>query len=380
MWDYYHRFAGRGDLVYELFDRWGNLVVDVVLDRAYSEVSDKIFMAFHHADESVIEALTDNNLRREPLFVKLLKRNLPDHILAEALRRLGDNPAEVPRLLADWDNLSDSTLIEALGPPPEGMQTWVPGYGVYYYLRKVAQGRETDTTDLIWAALDIPDVALTVVTIGAGSGLAKVGRTLAKGVEKGVAKNLAQRGAKPLSKKIIGETLELAGRATARDLAPSVLREAYASYRTTLVHVKEFGQIDVTEFYRFMYSSFRKVGLGGRTFKRLTGGEPRIFMRSDRRVVIYPGDLLDEKTVLGRLLRESAINAGFDITLRSPPGRAAVGAMVGAVGQGTEVGEEHLAAWREYASLWWLAVHTGRLDSANHNSAVPEDHPPKVGD
>gem|GEM_PF-6367937 len=94
VWDYFHQLAEEGDFVFEVFDRWGLVAVDLALAPEYREVRKGVLEALRKADEMVIEALRDENLRRQPLFVELLKRDIKGGPLAKALRELQAAPAE----------------------------------------------------------------------------------------------------------------------------------------------------------------------------------------------------------------------------------------------------------------------------------------------
>lgn len=351
VWDYFHQLAGQGDFIFEVFDRWGLVAVDLALTPEYRDVQARVLEALRVGDEQVIDALRDEALRKEPLFSALLKRDLGGGTLAAALHQLGEAPAQAPGKLRYWQTLSDTALIEELGPPPEGPKTWVPGYQLYYHLlRKSYQGRLIHSSDLLWAAVDIAEGLLIVVKGPAR--IATLGRS--------VAARLARRG--------LSEAAEVAGKASARQLAPLVLEDAAGVARRELKAVtasRTLLQADVTEVMRYSFRRLQQLGFGRKTFTVFTGLEARVFMRSDRRVVFQVADLFDQGSILGRLLRETAVKAGFDMALRSPPGQMAVGEALRAASVSSEKAAEQLKAWRQHLSLWWIAVHTGALDRAS---------------
>jgi hypothetical protein len=347
VWDYFHQLAEEGDFVFEVFDRWGLVAVDLALAPEYREVRKGVLEALRKADEMVIEALRDENLRRQPLFVELLKRDIKGGPLAKALRELQAAPAEAPRKLAYWQRLSDQALIEELGPPPEGLKTWLPGYAIYYWLRKSSQGRELGWDDHLWAAVDMLQASF----------IAK-GITLIGPLGRSIGKTLGRKG--------IQEGAELAAKASARKFSPLAFESVANGFRTIMRSVTshELLQADITAITRFSFHNLQRIGLGGKTFKYLTGLEARVFMRADRRVVFGFADWFEKNSVMGRLLRETAENAGVDLTLSTPLGQEAVQAGIRAAKVGSEAAARQLKAWREHLSLWWIAVHTGALDEA----------------
>jgi len=345
VWDYFHQLAGEGDLVFEVFDRWGLVAVDLALAPEYQDVRKRVLEALQKADELVIAALCDENLRKQPLFVELLKRDIRGGPLAKALHELQAAPAEAPRKLAYWQRLSDQALIEELGPPPEGPETWIPGYDVYHWLRKSSQAREMGWMDHLWAAVDVAEMLLIVK-----------GTKVVASLGRSVGKTLARKG--------IQEGAELAAKASARKLLPLTFQHAAKTLRITLRNVTSHKllQADITPIVRYTFQRLQQVGLGRKTFRYLTNLEARVFMRGDRRVVFRFADWFEKNSVMGRLLRETAETSGVDMVLRTQPGQEAIRAGIHAAEVGSEAAARQVQAWREHLSLWWIAVHTGAVD------------------
>ena len=57
-------------------------------------------------------------------------------------------------LLQKYDRLSNEILAEEVGPPPEGLQTWLPFYTHYMIARKLWQGRDPATSEYVEAGID----------------------------------------------------------------------------------------------------------------------------------------------------------------------------------------------------------------------------------
>ena len=360
IWDYFHQLAEQEAIAFEVFDRWGIVAVDLVLAPEYRPIRGRVLEVLEKADQLVLEALSDENLRKQPLFVELMKRDIRGGPLAKALWELRAAPAEAPQKLAYWQRLSDQALIEELGPPPEGPKTWIPGYGAYYWLRKVSQGREMTWMDHIWALSDPVDILFIAKGLG----------TVTRSVGGSVAKTLARRG--------IHEGAQLAAKAQPRHLAPLVLLHGAKTVRTELgtAAARKLLQADITPIVRYTFERLRQVGLGRKTFKYLTGLDARVLMRSDRRVVFRLADWFKQTSVTGRLLAVTAENAGFDLALNSPPGQQAIQKVIQTAKVAPEAARKQLQAWRAHLSLWWTAVHTGALDEAiakrNQKMDLPE--------
>ena len=152
---------------------------------------------------------------------------------------------------------------------------------------------------------------------------------------------------------------------SARELAPWMFSQGHQIARGLFKQLRD--PADVTDLVRFTY---KKSGSGRETFKRLTGLEARVFMRPDRRVAVHLPQLVSRNHALGIVLRETAINAGFDTALSSKPGEAAV--ETGAKG-GRRVyraTKEQVDAWEQHVAAWWLANATGTLDRAKRPKSV----------
>jgi hypothetical protein len=332
VWDLLIGYPEEGEHV---FRRHGALAVDLLVGDDYRECRQQVFDALQQGEnEAVIAALYDDELRQQPLFRKLMQRALPGDTLAAALYKLTADSADAPRLLRYYDQLSDTALIEEIGGAPEGGQTWIPGYAIYYLGKKYAQGREIEGMDVVLAAVDAAEVVF--VAKGASRGL--------KLVQQGLKDSAKKRGLTKVAKAV--ET------ASARQLHPAALREGHKAVRKGLREsLRDKASLDVTDIVRF---AFRKSGIGRESFKRLTALEARVFMPADRRVVIDLAAMVGKDHVLGRFLAVSAVNAGVDIVLQTDTGQGAV-----------HTAAEKLQAWKQHVSVWWLAHATGTFESAD---------------
>jgi hypothetical protein len=338
VWEFLARYGRVGA---ELFESHGPLAVDLLISGDYRGCEQRVLEALKCKDQWMIDALYDRELRQQPLFKKLLKRDIPGGALAAALHRLARNRPRQPTLLRYYDRLDDQALKEELGRAYEGAGIWLPGYSIYYLARKYAQGRGIDGMDIVMATVDAAEIVL--VMKGASKGL--------KLIQQGVKTSLKKRG--------LTEVGERAGKATARELFPWTLREAYQIGRQSIARLQKGAQIDITDLVRL---AFKNTRTGRETFRRITKLEARIFMRGDRRVAFDLGGALSKRGALGILLHETAVNAGFDTFLRTKPGQQAAQAAVRGGVKVKRMTERQVRAWKEHIAAWWLANATGCLD------------------
>ena len=333
VWRFLYEFDNNNtlDAAFKILEKYGCVAVDLWLSPEFQEgsVKKKLLETLESADEQLLNILAHPTLRSQPLFIQFLKRDLPRSVHLAGLRQLEvhlGNPQKVSELLSYWAGLSNAALAEELGPPPTGPVTWIPGYQVYYLLHKAQQGREVDSFDMLFAVVD----AASFIPVGGGT--AKV-LTVAR---KQGAEMLAEGVAKQSLKRSIVEATEKIGeRQIARTIAPTVVRESLSLART-----------DITNWVRFGFRTFKEFGLGRNVFRNVTGLEPRIFMRRDRCVFLNLGELVSDHSPLGRVLRETAMNAGTDLALSSPAGSAMVHSA-------TETAHK---AWRQYFSAAGFAA------------------------
>jgi hypothetical protein len=345
VWAFLAQYGQRGA---KMFDARGAIAVDLLAAREYQGCRERVWGALESGDQETIAALNDPKLREQALFRKLLERDLPAGTLAKALNILASDVPSAPKNLRYYYSLDDATLTEELGPPPEGPETWLPGYSIYYLARKFTNGREITGMDTVMATVDAVEAVFMMK--GASKGL--------KVIQKGVKTTLEKRGA--------GLAARQAHQATARELFPWVIRSGHEQVRLAFASIGHGTKADITSTVQFM---FRGSGLGNESFWRLTGLEAKVFMRADRRVIIDLGELGSNRHVLGRYLRETAFNAGFDGLMVS--GEAALKTETGAeVARSTKTGAivivktsgDEIEAWKQHLSAWWLANAVGTVD------------------
>ena len=332
VWALLSRFGQSGA---DKFDKYGAVAIDLLLCPEYQTCTGKVFEAFDQGDEHTLDALFDKELRQNPLFTDLLSRDLPGGTLAKALHELKTRPAEQPKLLRDWKRIGDVSLqglTKELGPPPEGIVTWIPGYSAYYLGQKMMEGRDVSGLEVAGAAVDAASTIFIVFK--AGQGLKVVGKGLAKSFQKG-GMNAAAKWARD---------------AAAKELSPWVIRDAQKIATQQASLYRALTEVDVTDAVRF---AFKKSGTNLSSFKQVTNLDARIFMRADRRIAFAPAKLL-KNSIVGPLLIETGTGAGFEFGVKA--GTPVVRTVV------RTVAEQDLA-WRQHLSLWWLVSNDGSLEA-----------------
>ena len=279
-----------------LVSTWGPLPIDLLygyeklgLAPPYpKDVHDCIIEILLKGDLRTLQALLNPTLRTSPRFHEFLKRHLPSDARTAAVTRLLAAGSNAPSELEKFSRLSDSALVEEVGPPPGGIKTWIPFYyTVYEVPKKLLQGR--DPTGMDWFCA-ITDPAFLVIDLCSGGG-AEVG------------KEILTKGGRTVMKKGAGglwvTTLRRTGlEIPARHLGEKVVEEAGEKQLArwtvtgTLTHMQEavHGAIgrattfDITKPVQFF---FQHSGVGRKTFKSLTGLEARLVMRGDAHVYIH---------------------------------------------------------------------------------------------
>ncbi|MCS7239581.1 MAG: hypothetical protein NZ899_15140, partial [Thermoguttaceae bacterium] len=342
LWQFLHETACENRLEHALgwLQSYGPVAIDLWLtpELKERELRERLIDALTHADEPVLCALANEELRALPSFRSLLKRPISRAQLAAALHRLGQHPGEEAKILEYWSHLSDYPLAQELLPEPSGPVTWLPGYQVYYVIQKARQGREVTYGDTFFAFLD----AVSLVPVGfGGSKLLEIAGK--KTVQKMAAKTASSR-LKELLLKELPETVgwQRVGTAFRSHLA----REAFRAAKT-----------DVSSWIRFSFELLKRAGGDRRLFRTLTGLEPRVFMRRDRCVFFNWGALVDPRSPYARVLQEGAINAGCDVALGSPQAITAI----------RRASEATRKAWHQFLSGCWLAVGTGQVKESGRD-------------
>lgn len=341
-----------------LFERWGLLAVELLVDDPNGdsfpgELRSAAREAMLSGDNAALSTLIRPIMRDEPLFRQLILRDdldpgLREQVLADLAKTCPEEADQCPGLAVRLRQLlgySPATLREDLGPPPSGVQTWLPLYSTYYLTKKILTDRPVDAMDIFLASTDV--LFLATMTMGpATKALKPAATTVAKEVASKTAQNAAKIIAKDQIKITLASSLEklaLQGRLPVAVAKHPLKKIIIRTQKINKVIGKSL-DIDVTPVARW---AFQKTGIGRETMKKLTRLEARIFMRQNGRVVINPTN--------SRILGEIAENALGETVSETEAAQQVVkqAYLKWLAAKGS------LEAWRQHASSWWLANATG---------------------
>lgn len=279
--------------------------------------------------------------QKEPLFRKLMLRDdidsdLRQQVLEELRETCPESTPQCPNLekkLGSLNDLSLSVLREDLGPKPDGIQTWIPGYDSYYIAKKLVQGREVDVNEIAFAALEV-----VPIPIPSGSKmLAKSGKLLTqtiKKTEKSLARDFVESVAKKTAKHAMrSQNRDLLEKAAEQgQLTTALAKRYFKSAIDVKKDLKDLMSVDITKPVQIV---FNKTGVGRKLAKQFTGLEARVFMRKDARVILNP---LNKDTVQD--INEEVFREFLDRVAKK---------------EGDEESEaSDFIAWQEQASAWWF--------------------------
>jgi hypothetical protein len=182
--------------------------------------------------------------------------------------------------LAKWTKLTDNAIARDVGTADIGVWEHVPFVEVAV---KIVDGRELTAIDGVLVAVDTASLVFPFAK-GGSVGLRSAGSIVKSDVlevaTKAYGKSLGTKAAK-MSAKQLQKQLPDVFEAAAKKAMRQRLRQ---------------GGLDITGLTRLAY---QQVGKRSKTFKRFTSLDSKVFMRSDRVVVIYP-----HRTMVGQVLRE----------------------------------------------------------------------------
>ncbi len=349
VWEYFHTFREKGDAPYLAFQKFGGVAVELALAPEYREIRDRVLEALVDGDQLVLACLLNEDLRRNPLFPQLFRRNIPSPILAKALAILASDPNRANYYLEKWSRLSDTALAEELGPPPQGLETWVPGYGLYNLLRKFGQGRDVDAADVLWGAADLLFLVPMSPAVGSASrGIAAVAKVTPRTAR--LASRVAVRAPGAVARQALrrGAARQM-GRLAAKQAGEAAASRALSQAATSLV---PHATAEVPHLLLFSDDILTRLGWK-RTKDLILSTFGRYFMLQGGRLFIAP----QSEHFVARFLQETAENAALEMGLQAASG------IGGAI---------HDRLWREHLSAWWTAYYTGQADKIADDMPMPD--------
>lgn len=238
------------------------------------ELSTKLPRVIMVCDNDMLDAIT--NLRNQLGIVELVSRSsLSTTTMKAALLAAERNT----QLLSKWIKMTDGAIAREVGTADIGVLKHVPFVEVTV---KLVDGQELTVFDGAMIAVDTASIVFPFVKGGA-AGLRSAGAVLKDDVI--------------AIAKVYGDDIaEKAYKMTAKELQQKLPDVYEAAAKKAMTDRLKEGGLDITGMTRL---AFQQVGKRSKTFKKFTGLDSKVFMRSDRVIVIYP-----HETVVGQLLRE----------------------------------------------------------------------------
>jgi hypothetical protein len=231
-------------------------------------------------------------------FPQLLARTtLPLATMKAAIRAAAAETQKLRR----WLNFSDDAIARDVGTLDMGYWGYVPFVDIS---AKLIDGREITAWDGVMVAVDAASIFVPLAK-GAG-GLRHAGKILKSDIKKIASKYGKEAGERAM--KLATDPVQL------QKELPDVFE---AAVKASVKRELKEGGLDVTKVVHWVYE---KMGAKGKYLRRISALEPRIFMRSDRKVIFVP-----HKTLLGRVLKETIDNKGIEVAIENGlPGASAI--------------------------------------------------------
>lgn len=353
----------KGDLVVE---KWGNLSTHYLFGshRLPEGTHRHLIEVLLIGDNETIDAL--ERFKTENALTELLCReDISIEAMTAAINKAGNDSSNSTRLLRKYAKMGSGALTADVGPPPSGPVTWLPLYDTYQVAKKLAQGRDLDTLETVCGVAD--PVLLLLGPLNPSSAVKVIGKkaaqeTVVAGRKKAAKKILTASGRK-FAKEMGEEGLESSMKRTGT--MPWRLRETFKQTADTIGEkVSKKLTFEVTGPVQ---ASFSRSGVGLKNFKRLTDLDARIFMRSDRRVVVRldtvvrnvgleSGAEISVNALAEKLLETEAVQDKLKIIVcKAMVTNEAVTDALGSVNARAET-------WKQNASTWWNINATGAVN------------------
>jgi hypothetical protein len=355
-WDMFNNSGHVWDLLMRpdgeaLFQRAGLLAADLLygndaVDPALREKTAQLLLL---GNLELVDASFTAPFSRHPQFRRLiLTRNLSDDQILAACKKLRDEQEGYNTLLGTWDGLSDQALGEDIGPPPDGLRTWVPGYGVYYAGKKLFQGRDLGWIDAIAVGGDV----VTIATLGGSKVLSESGKQAAKAGLKAKLRDEAVKDLAALSSR------EIAEQASEKQLTSLIAHHALKSLPSELGEaLLKTGVVDMTSVLHGAFKIMSRFGIGRESFKKLTGLEARVFLRKDAKVFVNLPSAIAGNNPYARFLNETSINGAVEEVMRTQVAKEGLQ-------KGLQLVSETKERWQEHLACWWSGLATAAFDQS----------------
>lgn len=327
------------------------------------------------------------------LYAKFLQRNLDYSTLMNGTlvivnaENLGSDSCAKAKLQYWDEKLSDEALKrdDDFANNEVTLTSFITGYDICVVIYKCFDGRNITKSDMAMAGIDtvflIPE-AIAFITAPATSGGSVVTVESAKGAIKGAvklgvksaAKQTAKQAVKNTSKSVV-KRIMLAGVKASRQV---VRKEWIAQTKNYLSKMTKY---DITSKIQTI---FEKSLMKNSTFKKISGLDARIFMRSDRRIYFNLGTAV--KKIAGanvtKVITDDVLigSAGYMI-LSQPEVQDAFINVKNSIEKSISQKSED-ENWKADLSAWWMINQYGKTatDNASSDKAVADGEPSEDGE
>ena len=285
--------------------------------------------------------------------VRLLQEEADWPLLNAVCLRLEEKSPQWPAEAAYLEGLCKSGKSELRKDIHPTEPSIIPGAALVSLGARFLDGRRAGLNEWLGAGLDTVDAVITVGAVVAAvpTGGVSIGGLAAKeAAKRGVKQTIQQTlraTAKESVEKLTGRALkDLAKKQSTewtQDLAQEALKRLPDKVRKSMI---EIGCVEITEPVKTGFQLSRNLGLGRNPFKKLTGLEPRVFMRQDGRVFINFTNVITKPSPAASFLTRTLENG----VLHTPP-----------VEEGAGKAAAHFLQWKEDVSAWWSGHATGQL-------------------
>lgn len=268
--------------------------------------------------------------------VRLLQEETDWPLLNAVCLRLEERGPQWPAEAAYLEGLSKSALKKDIHPTEPSI---IPGAALVSLGARFLDGRRAGAADWLGAGFDAADIVFACVTLGGSKALT----TAAKGAIQQTLRTTA-RGS---IEKITGSTVKALSKKQSTEWTQDLVQEALKmlpdKVRKTIIKT---GCVEITAPVKTGFQLSRNLGLGRNPFKKLTGMEPRVFMRQDGRVFINFTSVITKPSPAASFLTRTLENG----VLQTPP-----------VEEGADKAAALFLQWKEDVSAWWSGHATGQL-------------------
>jgi len=346
-----------------LLEKWGLGPMSLLFgEGSYpAEMRPIIIQILLQGDDNTVDALF--RYKDEPLFRHLLRRELSastQAALASQLATVCPNYPEqscsaLHQQLRYFASLNgDVALAEEVGPSPSGPVTWIPLHGSYYAIKKMRQGRDINSDDILNLSLDALILVPSGLLVHAFSGAAQpIGKQMIfdigiKGLEtlaftprthhvvKSLGKFAIRAGnntGKLVAQQMTHEIIQQVSLLQGKQIIVQGAATTVSAFMKQSQHIlSQLGQsitkktsYDITDPIKFIHG---KTGRGQHAVSVIEF-EAHVFMRHDAKILMAP-----TRGLSSQFFRETT-----EIALLTPVTRHI---------------KRQVSAWQQNISAWWL--------------------------